>query len=105
MLTGNSPFRGRSDSVVFSRHLDETRSSIPRRIPSSADALRDVVCRLMARYPKDRYQTARELLASLRPMMEKPKSPVRRVQDIHESLLRLGQFRNQLRPGWTGPKK
>jgi eukaryotic-like serine/threonine-protein kinase len=65
MLAGRAPFRGGSDSAVFGKHLDATRSFIPSRLPELARSLAPMVARLMARRREDRYQSARELLRDL----------------------------------------
>jgi serine/threonine-protein kinase len=66
MLTGQAPFRGGSDTAIFGKHLDATRSFIPARLPEAGQLLAPVIARLMARRREDRYQTARELLEDLR---------------------------------------
>jgi serine/threonine protein kinase len=104
MLTGKVPFRGSSDSVVFGKHLDESRSFIRHILPGHAQPLADIVSRLMARQPGRRYQSARELLADLRPLLNRELPAPRRVPDIHESLARLARLRNLARrPGAPRP--
>jgi eukaryotic-like serine/threonine-protein kinase len=77
MLTGESAFRGRSDSSMFEKHLHETRSKLPA-LPQVARPLQDVLFRRLARHPQDRYQTAAELLRDLRPMLNRPTRPASR---------------------------
>jgi len=98
MLTGESPFRGRSDSAVFGRHLDESRSSLVRRVPAETGPLADILRRLMSRYPKDRYQTASELLTDLRPLLAARRKSPSKPQDLHAALLRLSRLRKELGP-------
>lgn len=71
MLTGESAFRGRSDSSLFEKHLHETRSKLAA-LPQVARPLQEILFRLLARQPRDRYQSARELLQDLRPLVERP---------------------------------
>ncbi|MBV8880355.1 MAG: serine/threonine protein kinase [Planctomycetaceae bacterium] len=99
MLTGEAPFRGSSDSALFDLHLTETRGMILNRLPAEAGPLRQVVGRLLARYPKDRYQTAGELLADLRFLFGRAKVVVRPPPDIHAHLIRIGERRSRPRPG------
>jgi len=88
MLTGHPPFRASSDSALFNRHLDEGRSLVARRLPHDAGTLRPVVCRLMARHPRDRYQNASELLADLRLLALRPQSPVRLLPQLRDPQIR-----------------
>jgi len=90
MLTGESPFRHVSQSVIFERHLEGSRTQVLQRLPASAGPLVDLVGRLIARHPRNRFQSARELLAELKPLLRKapPKTP-----DIHAALLRIGRTR------------
>jgi serine/threonine protein kinase len=96
MLTGEVPFRGSSDSVL-GKHLDESRSFIRRILPDHAQPLADIVSRLMARHPGRRYQSARELLGDLRPLLRRELPVPRRAPDIHESLARMARLRNLTR--------
>jgi serine/threonine protein kinase len=98
MLTGDTPFHG-SDSVIFGKHLDESRSFVTRGLPPPARPLADIVHRLVARHPARRYQSAGELLRDLRSAgsAASPLSLPRRVPDIHQSLARLGQLRKLAR--------
>ena len=92
MLTGKSPFQGRPDSVLYRKHLDVSRSTLIRRFPPDAGPLSEVLKRLMSRFPSDRYPSARELLAELRPMMARRKSL------LPPALLKIGRPRPQ--PGF-----
>lgn len=60
-LTGEVPFKGDSEWEVLKKHeVEEVR------FPKSVDArFRDVVRKCLAKNPDDRYQSAKELLASL----------------------------------------
>ena len=89
MLSGESPFKHPSQSVIFEQHLEASRTALLRRLPPAAGPLVDVVGKLIARHPRNRPQSARELLAELRPLLQK--AP--RVPDIHTSLLRIGRAR------------
>jgi eukaryotic-like serine/threonine-protein kinase len=79
MLTGESAFRGRSDASMFQKHLHETRSKLPS-LPPVARPLQDILVRLIARHPKDRYQTAAELLRDLRRFLNRTPEPAPRAQ-------------------------
>ena len=77
MITGEAPFPADDDSAIFKRHLDESRLTLPRRLPLDAGPLRRICCKLLARLPRERYQSARELLADLRPLVVQPRLPLR----------------------------
>jgi serine/threonine-protein kinase len=90
MLSGESPFRHSSQSVIFQKHLEAPRAPLLQQLPPSAGPLIGIVGKLIDRHPRNRFQSARELLAELRPLLKKstPKAP-----DIHAALLRIGRRR------------
>ena len=98
MLTGQTPFDGVSANVVMEQHVDASRSFIGRVLPAAALPLEPVLQRLLARFPGDRYQSARELLEDLRPHLRRmvPKT-ARKTVDVHQQLARLGDLRTRSR--------
>jgi eukaryotic-like serine/threonine-protein kinase len=90
MLTGESPFRGPTQAATFENHLEASRGPLLRRLP--AGPLMDIVANLIARHPRNRYASARELLADLRPLKSALKASPK-PHDIHAALLRLGRLR------------
>jgi serine/threonine-protein kinase len=80
MLTGESAFRGGSDSSMFDKHLHETRSGLPERLTLVARPLQEILRRLLARRPQDRYQSTADLIRDLRPLIDSrvPPAPVSR---------------------------
>src|SRR5439155_8599962 len=65
LLTGAPPFEGRDRGEWIDLHL--TREPIPPRelAPAVPPVVSDIVVRLLAKNPEDRYQTARGLLRDL----------------------------------------
>lgn len=90
MLSGESPFKDPSQSVIFRNHLEAPRAPLLQQLPPSAGPLIGIIGKLIDRHPRNRFQSARELLAELRPLLKKstPRTP-----DIHAALLRLGRRR------------
>ena len=92
VLSGESPFWAPTQAGVFEKHLDAPRGPMIRKLPASAGPLADVVAKLIARHPRNRYQSARELLADLRELRDAAKTPTK-PYDIHAALLRVGRAR------------
>jgi len=89
MLTGQSAFEGKTELDVCAAHLEESRSALIERLPAGIGPLTDVFRRLISRYPRDRYSSARELMADLRPLVAPGKKKTApRVFDLHAALLR-----------------
>jgi serine/threonine protein kinase/tetratricopeptide (TPR) repeat protein len=66
MLTGQLPFRGEYDAAIVYSLVNEEPVPIVRLRPGLPDAVCRVVERAMEKEPENRFQTAAELLASLR---------------------------------------
>jgi eukaryotic-like serine/threonine-protein kinase len=69
MLTGKCPFTGNAMSILRARIIEPGPPDLSA-IPD--EDLRDLVTRLLARQPADRYQTATELVAALDAMIVRP---------------------------------
>jgi eukaryotic-like serine/threonine-protein kinase len=65
LLTGDVPFGGDNWLAVMAGHLRRTPARIRHARPEVSPALEAVVLKAMRRYPKNRYQTAGELLEDL----------------------------------------
>ena len=99
MLTGQSAFEGKTEADVCAAHLEESRSSLMRRLPAGVGPISDVLRRLVSRYPHDRYSSARELLRDLRPLLGERRKAAPKGFDLHAALLRRGRLlkRRELR--------
>jgi serine/threonine-protein kinase len=78
MVTGQTPFTGPSAVVVMTKHLSE-QISWPRDLnPDLSEACCQLIARMMAKDPADRYQTPAELLADMERVTggERPESAV-----------------------------
>lgn len=67
LLTGRVPFRGGNAARKLMRHLTDTPRPVEELRPDLPVGLGDVVRRLMARRPEDRFKTAAEAAAALAP--------------------------------------
>ena len=65
MLAGEPPFRGETAVAVAMKHVHEKPVSLAVHRPDLPSELVAVVMKLMAKAPKDRYQSAAELLKDL----------------------------------------
>ena len=65
LLTGEQPFTGDAPIAVAYQHLNAPVPSVRAKRPEVPPALDEVVRRLMAKAPEDRFQSADELLAAL----------------------------------------
>jgi serine/threonine protein kinase/TolB-like protein/Tfp pilus assembly protein PilF len=66
MSTGRKPFVGETAAVVFSEILTKAPISPLRLNPELPEALEEIISRLLEKDPDLRFQTARDLLASLK---------------------------------------
>jgi predicted Ser/Thr protein kinase len=65
LLTGEPPYRGDAPIAVAYQHLNAPVPSVREKRPEVPLALDEVVERLMAKSPEDRFQSADELLTAL----------------------------------------
>ena len=65
MLTGRVPFVGDTPVAVAMQHIKDTPPPIPDFAPEAPPALVAVVMKAMAKNPKDRFQSAREMADAL----------------------------------------
>ena len=66
LLTGEPPYTGDAPIAVAYQHLNAPVPSVREKRPEVPPELDEVVARLMAKAPEDRFQSADELLAALR---------------------------------------
>jgi serine/threonine-protein kinase len=69
MLTGEYPFEGKNAAHVMEKHMREPAPAPSTRNPRISPACDKLVLRMLAKSPKDRPQSAEELLAALRPLL------------------------------------
>ena len=65
LLTGREPFRGETSTAVVLKHLHEPPPSLRELRPDLPEAWIDLLGELLVKDPKDRLQTAAELIARL----------------------------------------
>jgi serine/threonine-protein kinase len=65
LLTGVPPFEGANPAVTMVKHLNEPPVAPRKRRPELSAAVEKVVLRMLAKEPRDRYQTPGELLRDL----------------------------------------
>jgi serine/threonine protein kinase len=67
-LTGQVPFPGDTAMEKLIKHLTEEPRPLRQLRPEVPEALAEIIHRLMAKAPEDRFQTPAELLAALEPI-------------------------------------
>lgn len=65
MLTGRPPFDGTSSAVIMAKHLTEEAPSVCQLNPEVPETWGQVVSKMMAKAPEDRYANPEELIADL----------------------------------------
>ncbi len=84
LLAGRPPFFDRPSHALIMAHIAELPEPIDRLVPSIPPVLADVVMRCLAKNPKDRPQSAQEILEALddvRTSGPRVTAPHRRAQD------------------------
>jgi serine/threonine protein kinase len=66
MLAGETPFRGESAIAVAMQHLQNTPRDLYSRRPDLPKAMCDVVHRMLAKNPDERYPSAQKVLSDLK---------------------------------------
>lgn len=77
LLTGVPPFDGPNPTVVMVKHLNEPPVPPRDRVATVHGATERVVLKMLAKAPKDRYQTPAELLDDLEALPERDHRPVK----------------------------
>ena len=65
LLTGSTPFAGKTAQAVLSAHVMEPPRPISQLRPSAPPVLADLLMRCLAKNPADRWQSAEEMLQQL----------------------------------------
>lgn len=73
MLTGRAPFQGETALAIAMQHLNRTPEPIFEKRPDLPQTICDIVHKMMARNPDDRYPDAHALLADLRKLSKQLK--------------------------------
>ena len=76
MVVGNVPFDGKNPSAVMHKHLKETPIPPDHANPKLSAGISEVIEMMMAKGPKDRYQTCGDLLVDLRAVRQKKEPPI-----------------------------
>jgi serine/threonine protein kinase len=66
MLSGRVPYAGKSSIKVLEKHVHESVPVLDEIVHELPEGLSDVVVRLMAKKPEDRFQTASDVSAALK---------------------------------------
>ncbi|MCJ7682606.1 MAG: serine/threonine protein kinase, partial [Candidatus Aminicenantes bacterium] len=66
LMTGRAPYKGETGISIAVKHLNDPVPSLKTALPHCPDWLEEVVQRLLAKDPADRYQSAEELIKALR---------------------------------------
>jgi len=65
MVTNTTPFDGESPAVVMTKHINDPLESPKKRNDKLSDEVCNIIEKMMAKDPKDRYQTPQELIEDL----------------------------------------
>jgi len=65
LLTGRPPFEGKSAAIVMMKHIEEQLPSPQEIKPDISDDICVVIGKMMAKDPKDRYESCDELVSDL----------------------------------------
>jgi serine/threonine-protein kinase len=65
LLTGHEPFEAETATAVVFKHLNEPPPDVRAHRPDLPHGWIDVLARLLAKTPADRYQSAEELIRAL----------------------------------------
>jgi eukaryotic-like serine/threonine-protein kinase len=68
LLTGRTPFSGRTPQETLAAHVMQTPEPVSRLRPGVSPALEAIVMKCLAKRPADRFQSAEELVAALEPL-------------------------------------
>ena len=68
LLTGRTPFSGRTPQETLAAHVMQTPEAVSRLRPGISPAFEALVMKCLAKRPADRFQSAEELVAALEPL-------------------------------------
>ena len=87
MLAGEPPFTGPTAQTILGRHRTDRTRSLRMTRPGVAPELEQVVLRLLAKVPADRYTTADALMAAL-PTTSSQAIPAGEARAVHRHIVR-----------------
>lgn len=76
MVVGNVPFDGKNPSAVMHKHLKEPLVAPDHANPRLGAGISEVIEMMMAKSPRDRYQSCADLLVDLRAVRKKQEPPI-----------------------------
>jgi serine/threonine-protein kinase len=76
MVTGNVPFDGKNPSAVMHKHLKAELVAPDHVNPKLSAGISEVIEMMMAKAPKDRYQSCKDLLVDLRAVRKGEQPPI-----------------------------
>jgi len=76
MVVGNVPFDGKNPSAVMHKHLKAELTPADHANPKLSPGISEVVEMMMAKGPKDRYQSCDDLLVDLRAVRDRKTPPI-----------------------------
>jgi len=68
LLTGRTPFSGRTPQETLAAHVMQTPEPVSRLRPGISPAFEAIVMKCLAKRPADRFQSAEELVTALEPL-------------------------------------
>lgn len=87
MVTGNVPYDGKNPSAVMHKHLKAELVAPDHVNPKLSSGISEVVELMMAKAPKDRYQSCKDLLVDLRAVRKGESPPIAHKDQIAGSTL------------------
>jgi len=90
MLSGRPPFEGSDTIAILRAHVEQPPPPLQDFVPDIPPPLAQIVARLLAKKPDQRYPHVRELLAALAPLMGEGGNSSKHVQALVEAALKKG---------------
>ncbi|MGE4159533.1 MAG: protein kinase [Planctomycetota bacterium] len=101
MLTGEVPFRGERIEVILTKHVVEPPRSVRSMVPELSTEVDDLVTKMMAKNPADRYQNPSDLCSVIEAVLKGVPFATAGGKE-QEVLARLKQARSQMQS--SGPE-
>jgi serine/threonine-protein kinase len=93
MVTGNVPFDGKNPSAVMHKHLKAELVPPDHVNPKLSAGISQVIEMMMAKNPRNRYQTCKDLLLDLKALRENRPPPIAQKDLVGQDLAtKLGQL-------------
>jgi len=70
LVTGELPFTGKSVDVILTKHVVETPRSVKEMVPELSSDIDDLITKLMAKSPDDRFQKPEVLVETIQRIIE-----------------------------------